>query len=457
MQYADLYTPEGESLADQPWNAYPRPQLRRDSFLNLNGEWDFSAGETARFDRKIRVPFPVESLLSGIHEHFPAGCPLWYRRQFSLPEGFRKARVLLHLGACDQTAEVFLNGIPVGTHSGGYHPMTFDITDAHTDVNTLVIRATDDLRSAVLPYGKQKIKRGGMWYTPVSGIWQTVWLESVPAEYIHALDLKTGENWAEIDVGGGLDGIVTVQTPDGSMTAPLEHGRAKIVLQNPRLWCPEDPFLYEFAVQTAQDRVESYFALRTLETKIIHGIPRLCLNGKPYFFHGLLDQGYWSDGIYTPADPSCFEKDILAAKKLGFNTLRKHIKIEPEQFYYDCDRLGMVVFQDMVNNGRYSFFRDTALPTLGVKRRNDCRLHRDPATREAFLRDMEATVRQLKNHPASATGRSSTRAGGSSTVTASADGSARWTLPASSTPPPAGSVERTPMWTAATSISGSCA
>ena len=162
---------------------------------------------------------------------------------------------------------------------------------------------------------------------------------------------------------------------------------------------PEDPDLYDFTIVTETDRVESYFALRTIESKTIHGIPRLCLNGKPYFFHGLLDQGYWPDGIFTPAKPECYAKDILEMKRLGFNTLRKHIKVEPEEFYYQCDKLGMVVFQDMVNNGDYNFLRDTAMPTVGIQKLRDTHMHQDENTRKVFLETMEATVKQLKNHP----------------------------------------------------------
>jgi len=169
--------------------------------------------------------------------------------------------------------------------------------------------------------------------------------------------------------------------------------------EEPHFWSPEDPYLYEFAVETKDDRVESYFALRSLEIKTVEGYPRLCLNGKPYFFHGLLDQGYWPDGLFTPAAPECYAEDILAMKKLGFNTLRKHIKVEPEEFYYQCDKLGMVVFQDMVNNGDYSFLRDTALPTVGLQKLPDQGLHRDEKCRQMFLAGMEATVNQLKNHP----------------------------------------------------------
>ncbi|MBE6976526.1 MAG: glycoside hydrolase family 2 [Ruminococcaceae bacterium] len=390
-----LLTKQGEALLasnETPWQVYPRPQMKRDSYLNLNGWWEFSAGN-AEVSRKIRVPFCPESQLSGINQHFPEGVPLIYRRNFTLPEGFRKDRVLLHIGGADQIAEITLNGQLIGRHEGGYEAFCFDITFALQEENCLEITCTDDLRDKSLPYGKQVMKRGGMWYTPVSGIWQTVWLESVPDRYIRRLHIDTKDAAVTISTEPFLPGTVTVP---GLGAFPLG---STITLENPHFWSPEDPYLYEFAVETETDRVESYFALRTLDVREIHGIPQLCLNGKPYFFHGLLDQGYWPDGLFTPAHPDCYAEDILAMKKLGFNTLRKHIKVEPEEFYYQCDRLGMVVFQDMVNNGKYSFFRDTVLPTIGLQKLPDRGLHRDPQTRKRFLNAMAATVKQLKNHP----------------------------------------------------------
>ncbi len=407
-QTVDLYTPSGERLAADrdriPWDSYPRPQLRRDSYLCLNGWWDFTIavdGESIpdEYDTSIRVPYCPESLLSGIHEVPPKGSRLWYRRSFTLPEGFRKDRVLLHIGAADQTAYIYVNGGFVGKHVGGYDPITMDISDFLSENNTLEVQVEDELDNAVLPYGKQKYKRGGMWYTPVSGIWQTVWLESVPAEYVRGLSVITDEKGATIHVEGVYDGNVTVVTPDGEMVYALCDGVARVELAQPRLWCPEDPYLYEYTVTTATDRVQSYFAIRTLDTRVVEGVPRLCLNGKPIFFHAVLDQGYWSDGLFTPPLPTCYAWDVEKMQALGFNTLRKHIKIEAEQFYYDCDRLGMLVWQDMVNNGRYSFLRDTALPTIGMKRLCDKRLHRDKTTRLAFETAMEQTVKQLKNHP----------------------------------------------------------
>ena len=394
----DLYTKQAEDLSGMPWEIYPRPQMRRDSFYCLNDRWEFTVteGEIPEiYPKKIRVPFCPESLLSGIHEHFPEGSALYYRRKVTLPADFCKGRVLLHIGAADQHLTTFVNGKEVGSHSGGYEAMTFDITDVLQEENEIVLRCVDDLRDLTMPYGKQTMTRGGMWYTPVSGIWQSVWLESVSETYIQALDICADGEKAVITVTPAQPGKVLL---DGK-EYPLTEGRAVIVPDAPRLWSPEDPYLYEFSVVTDTDRVDSYFALRSLQIKTVDGYPRLLLNGKPYFFHGLLDQGYWPDGIYTPASPECYAEDILAMKKLGFNMLRKHIKVEPEEFYYQCDKLGMVVFQDMVNNGDYSYVRDTVIPTLGVQKRKDRNMHKDPAARKVFLDSMAGTVAQLKNHP----------------------------------------------------------
>jgi len=393
-----LYT--DRQVSGTPWDIYPRPQLRRKSYVNLNGQWDFAVSQEntapAAYDRQILVPFCPESALSGIQEHFPEGSWLHYRRNFTLPEGFHKGKVLLHIGAADQELECYVNSKKAGAHAGGYEAMTFDITAFLQAENTLELRCRDDLRNKAFPYGKQTMKRGGMWYTPVSGIWQSVWLESVPETYIEKLNIENRGTSVTISTQPPLEGTVTVP---GLGQFPLEQGSVTITPENPRMWSPEEPYLYEFSVETAQDRVESYFALRTLQVLVVDGIPRLCLNGEPYFFHGLLDQGYWPEGLLTPPAPESYTDDILAMKKLGFNTLRKHIKVEAEEFYYQCDKLGMVVFQDMVNNGRYSFFKDTALPTLGRQKARDKRRNRDPKARQVFLDSMTATVDQLKNHP----------------------------------------------------------
>ena len=391
----DLYTEQGAVMTAVPWEVYPRPQLRRDSYVNLNGSWELTvAGESETFS--IRVPFCPESLLSGVNRHFPEGSTLTYRRHFRLPEDFNRGRVLLHIGAADQVAEVYVNQKPVGRHEGGYTSFTLDITEALEEENTLELRCTDDLRDLSMPYGKQTLHRGGMWYTPVSGIWQSVWLESVPERYIENIKIENRGYGVQISVSPAMEGIVQVA---GLGEFPLTEGKTVIAPENPRLWSPEDPYLYNFKIVTESDSVESYFAIRTVDTRVVGGIPRLCLNGKPYFFHGLLDQGYWPDGIYTPASPQCYARDIMAMKKLGFNTLRKHIKVEPEEFYYQCDKLGMIVFQDMVNNGDYRFFRDTVIPTVRIQKRRDKNMHKDPKTRQRFLQTMKETVEQLRNHP----------------------------------------------------------
>ena len=391
----NLITPRGESLLREghtPWTVYPRPQLRRDSYVNLNGQWEFSAPGYAG---NITLPFCPESQLSGVEQHFPEGCELIYRRKFTLPEGFLQKRVLLHIGAADQTAEIYVNQTKIGSHRGGYESFTLDITHALQDENELMILCRDDLRDLTFPYGKQVLpqKRGGMWYTPVSGIWQTVWLESVPETYIKKLNIENRGYGVTISAEPPMEGTVTVP---GLGSFPLG---STITPENPHVWSPEDPYLYEFTVEAGDDRVESYFAIRSLEIKTVDNIPRLCLNDKPYFFHGLLDQGYWPESLLTAPAPESYADDILAIKDLGFNMLRKHIKVEPEEFYYQCDRLGMIVFQDMVNNGDYQFFRDTALPTIGLQKLPDGQLHKDPATRKGFLDAMTATVNQLKNHP----------------------------------------------------------
>ena len=394
-----LLTPQGEALLESkalPWQCHPRPQCKRSRWLNLNGSWDFSAPD---YEGSITLPFCPESRLSGVERHFPEGCDLVYRRSVTLPEDWQGGRVLLHIDAADQHLSCWVNGKAVGRHRGGYDNILFDITDfLEGNVANLKLICRDDLKDTSLPYGKQVLpeKRGGMWYTPVSGIWQSVWLEWVPETYVQKLHIENRGVSVTITTEPALDGQITVKELG---QFPLENGRAVISPKEPHLWSPEDPYLYEFTLEAGQDRIESYFALRSLETKTVNGYPRLCLNGKPYFFHGLLDQGYWPEGLLTPPAPESYEYDILAMKKLGFNTLRKHIKVEMEHFYYLCDKLGMVVFQDMVNNSHYSFFKDTALPTVGLQKCNDRRKHRDPVSRTNFLLSMEAVTLQLKNHP----------------------------------------------------------
>lgn len=401
--YKTLTTPYSDNLDTvSPWNIYPRPQLVRDSFLSLNGSWDFEITETDaipdNYSKKILVPFPPESLLSGIEKRIPKNSYLAYRRFFTLPEGFVKKSVILHFGAVDQRCKVYVNGKQVGKNVGGYLPFSFDITDALTDGENEITVIARDCLCKNLPYGKQKDKRGGMWYTPVSGIWQTVWIESLPEKPILSLKIEQNDKNAKITVNSEAE-TKRLTLLDSGKTYDFSDNSIVIEPDEAHTWTPDDPYLYRFTVETDSDRVESYFALRSLEIKTVAGKSRMCLNGKPFFFSALLDQGYFPDGIFLPATPDGYRDDILLAKRLGFNTLRKHIKIEPMVFYYLCDVLGMVVFQDMVNNSTYSFILDTALPTIGFKKFISSFRHRNKKRREIFISQMKKTAELLYNTP----------------------------------------------------------
>ena len=395
-----LTTPFESDPSLPSWSdIHPRPQLRRDDILSLCGLWSLSVTDGIRATPlgSIRVPFPPESRLSGIERPLAANEKYVYQKSFTLPDDWQGGRVLLHLDAVMQCCEVVINGRPYGTHAGGYLPFTGEITGAlKAGENTLTVVA--DPINLELPYGKQRGKRGGMWYTPISGIWQPIWLEHVPQDYIRTLRLTPTLHSITIETEGGTaQKILRLSLPDGERTYTYEGDRFTLDIEQPICWTPEDPHLYEFTLSAGEDTVHSYFALRTIEVGSSCGKQTLLLNGKPYFFHGLLDQGYFSDGIFTPASPVGFTNDIEQMKKFGFNMLRKHIKIEPDLFYYECDRLGMIVFQDMVNSGKYNFFIDTALPTIGLKRGIS---HRASEGRRAFFEDsMTGTIRHLYNHP----------------------------------------------------------
>ncbi len=384
----------GEMNAVCPHDYYPRPQFKRDSFFCLNGEWEFSE-QYEIYNERITVPFCPESLASGIERR--VGERIFYKRRFTLPDGFVKDRVILHFGAVDQVCEVYLNSVRLGEHTGGYLPFSLDVTDALTEgENELCVKVTDSLDRRY-PWGKQKDKRGGMWYTPVSGIWQTVWLESLPERAIESIKITPTDRGAIIRVIGG-SGKKRLTLEDGTVYE-LEGDETVIEPRELIKWTPETPHIYRFTLECGEDRIESYFAVRTVDVREVGGVNRLCLNGKPYLFNGLLDQGYWPDGIYTPATLDAYIYDIKLAKSMGFNMLRKHIKIEPMIFYYLCDVMGIAVFQDMVNNGEYSFLRDTALPTVGMQKIPDRLLNRDPETRRIFRQTMTETAALLYNSP----------------------------------------------------------
>ena len=368
-------------------DVYPRPQFERESFISLCGKWELFTKDGAVGD--ITVPFPPESRISGIGKGYEK---YGYRRKFRADGS---GRLILHFGAADQIAAVFINGRKVGTHVGGYLPFEFDITDlVHGGENDIEVQITDCLDRNI-PYGKQSKKRGGMWYTAISGLWQSVWLERIPENAITELTITPISDGVILKVKGG-NAKKTVTLED--KTEYVFEGESVTVRpKDPKLWSPEDPYLYRFTLTDGTDFIKSYFAIRTVDVRKINGTAYICLNGKPYYFHGLLDQGYYSDGIYTPASPKGLEWDVITMKKLGFNTLRKHIKTEPELFYYYCDKHGMIVFQDMVNSGKYRYVRDTVLPTLGFKKIVEKRSDKRRAMQ--FESDALQTVKLLYNHP----------------------------------------------------------
>ncbi len=360
-----LYTPFGETLDKKcPLKEYPRPQLKRDSFINLNGYWEYAIlnknQKLTSFQGKILVPFSPESPLSEVNKLVMPSDILYYKRDFEISSDFLKDKTLLNFGAVDYECSVYLNDNLVGSHKGGYFPFSLDVTSSiKTGTNTLQLSVTDPSDKGFQARGKQKIKRGGIFYTPQSGIWQTVWLESVPSNYIDSIKVTPNIDNSEVSI------IINAQDNKNATISVLfkgkliasskanELGEALIKIPNQKLWSPETPFLYDLVIELGTDKVESYFGMRKYGIiKDEKGIKRLALNNKPYFHNGLLDQGYWPDGLYTPPSEEAIIYDIKTMKDLGFNMLRKHIKIEPMRWYYHCDKIGMLVWQDFINGGK---------------------------------------------------------------------------------------------------------
>ena len=407
-----LTTPWGERLDENRiLIEYPRPQMRRDSYLNLNGRWEYAITDSDEpprcWDGTILVPFSPESALSGVGRTLRPGQTLWYRREVNVPQGFipRDGRLLLHFGAVDQEAAVYLNGVLLGRHMGGYNAFTLDATDALGPRNTLLVRVHDDTDASFHSRGKQKTRRGGIWYTPQSGIWQTVWMEAVPRRYIEGLRIVPLFDQSAVEVTVRCAQPLQCEATVDGRTVPFTSGEAaRIPMPDFRAWSPEDPYLYDLSVTLGEDRVESYFGMRKVEVRADRGgVKRLFLNGEPYFHSGLLDQGYWPDGLYTAPSDEALIFDIQTAKSMGFNMLRKHIKVEPMRWYYHCDRLGMLVWQDMPSGGGKYRFSTISLPLVTGVHRRDNRYRAFARTssqgRAEYMDELEEMVLQLFNAP----------------------------------------------------------
>lgn len=374
------YQPAGDKLKT-PWAAqirpdnvlpeYPRPIMQRNNWLNLNGLWNYRITEnnapvSGNFDGRILVPFPVESSLSGVQKSVGRDKTLWYERSFNVPAGWKGQDILLHFGAVDWKADVWINDVMVGSHKGGYTAFSLDITSAvkRSGSNSLRVRVWDPTNDGYQPRGKQVNNPEGIWYTAVTGIWQTVWLEPVPAQRIERLKITPNIDNNTLRVEAITNNLAAgtrleVQVMDGNNSVAngtSANGNAVEIAmpQNVKLWSPDTPFLYGLQVRlrnvhnAVADQVKSYAGMRKFSTKRDqYGVMRLQLNNKNLFQFGPLDQGWWPDGLYTAPTEEALLFDIEKTKELGFNMIRKHVKVEPERWYYHCDRLGMIVWQDM--------------------------------------------------------------------------------------------------------------
>lgn len=366
-----ILTPWAEKvLPASPLPEYPRPQLQRKEWMNLNGQWQYTILPKAQvtvpasYSGRILVPFAVESALSGVGRRVGADSVLWYERTVTVPAAYRKGKVLLHFGAVDWQCDVYVNGKKVGDHRGGYDPFSFDITAALNKgtAQRVAVRVWDPTDDGPQPRGKQVKKPEGIWYTPVTGIWQTVWLESVPTTYIASVQQTPDVDKSTLTVTAAVEhrfpgDEVVITAWDGTQKVATQKasagGEAVLSIPNAKLWSPQSPFLYDLTYTVTRkgkvvDEVKSYFALRKISmAPDAAGRQRMLLNNRFLFQYGPLDQGWWPDGLYTAPTDEALRYDIEQTKAMGFNMIRKHVKVEPARWYYHCDRLGLLVWQDM--------------------------------------------------------------------------------------------------------------
>lgn len=404
-----LMTKWGKSLdRDNPLSEYPRPQFVRDSYMSLNGMWKccIKKNDSIPFSytNYICVPFSPETELSGLCRTIEPDDYLFYKRTFTLEDDFNKGRVFINFGAVDQIATVYVNEQKVGMHKGGFTPFSFEITSALTDgENELVVAVRDFTDTNEFSRGKQKMKRGGIWYSPQSGIWQSVWLESTPEKYLKSVRIIPDYDNAcvRFEYDSNVDDIEVLIYEGDKLIADTT---ATIVeMQDFKSWSPESPFLYDVEFRTEYETIKSYFGMRKFSVgEDANGTPRLFLNNKPYFHNGLLDQGYYPDGYLTPPSYEAMEYDVLYVKKAGFNMLRKHIKMEPLLWYHYCDVHGILVWQDMVNGGGKYGLEVSVIPFLGFKLddTNYSYFHRtDKEARDLYYQELKEMIDTLYNCP----------------------------------------------------------
>lgn len=423
--YHPLTTP-WEVDSPVPLPEYPRPQMTRESWQNLNGWWEcailpLEAPKPAVYDRRILVPFAPESRLSGVEHVLQPNEKLWYRRSFSVTHHEDEV-VILHFGAVDFACELWVNGIWAGSHLGGYLPFSFDITNCISDgENELVLACTDATEAELHQKGKQRLAPGGIWYTSVSGIWQTVWLEVLPRQHIQSLKLTPNLDASNLHIDANLSGFTDL--PEVSLEAvayfegqevarEVVNGAAQMLLHipDPQKWHPDHPHLYDLTLTLRvkgqlADAVRSYFGMRKFgKARDEKGFWRFTINDEPIFQYGPLDQGYFPEGLYTAPCEEAMLSDIEYAKKIGCNMIRKHVKVEPARWYYACDRLGVIVWQDMPNGGRTTKDAIVAFTfTSGIHRSDIRGLHRfgreDPKNREEFNLELRQLIDSLYHFP----------------------------------------------------------